>query len=181
MSALSNLPAQVRPDCRVLVLGSMPGAVSLAEARYYAHPRNRFWPLMGRLCGFDPAQDYAARLHCLQEAGIGLWDVLARCRRQGSLDAAIEKGSEEVIPLGEWLPRWPALAGIACNGGTAGRLFHRHLLPAVHAWRPGLPVWVLPSTSPANASRDLAALEAHWRVIVPLLAGGNAAPAQKNP
>ncbi|HBN52823.1 MAG TPA: DNA-deoxyinosine glycosylase, partial [Stenotrophomonas sp.] len=93
-TVLQGLPAQVNGHCRVLVLGSMPGMASLQAARYYAHPRNRFWPLMGALCGFDPQLDYAQRMAGLQAAGVGLWDVIGRCRRRGSLDAAIVRGSE---------------------------------------------------------------------------------------
>ena len=89
-TVLQGLPAQVNARCRVLVLGSMPGMASLQAARYYAHPRNRFWPLMGALCGFDPQLDPAQRLARLQQAGVGLWDVIGRCRRRGSLDAAID-------------------------------------------------------------------------------------------
>jgi hypothetical protein len=96
---LRGLPPQAAPDCRVLVLGSMPGAASLAAARYYAHPRNRFWPLMGALCGFDPALDYPLRLAALQAAGVGLWDVIGTCERRGSLDADIVRGSEVANPL----------------------------------------------------------------------------------
>ncbi len=57
-----GLPAQVNVGCRVLLLGSMPGVASLQEQRYYAHPRNRFWPLMADICGFDADLPYAQRL-----------------------------------------------------------------------------------------------------------------------
>src|SRR5690606_40835502 len=47
---------------RVLVLGSLPGEASLAVRRYYAHPRNGFWRLIGAAIGVDlEPLEYAAR------------------------------------------------------------------------------------------------------------------------
>ncbi len=68
-----GLQAQVNVQCRVLLLSSMPGVASLQEQRYYAHPRNRFWPLMADICGFSADLPHAARLQALNTAGIGLW------------------------------------------------------------------------------------------------------------
>ena len=159
---LQGLPAQVDADCRVLVLGSMPGAMSLQEARYYAHPRNRFWPLMGALCHFDPQLDYEQRLARMRQAGIGLWDVIGQCRRRGSLDADIVRGSEVPNPLPDLIARLPQLAAIACNGATAMQAFKRHVRPALSVDVAGLPVLALPSTSPANAAWSLPRLQQEW-------------------
>ena len=65
---------------RVLVLGTMPGAMSLAKRQYYGHPRNAFWPIMARLCDRELPEDYALRKAMLLDAGIALWDVLRRVR-----------------------------------------------------------------------------------------------------
>src|SRR3990167_2140314 len=81
----------VRP--RVLLLGSMPGAASLLEQRYYAHPRNLFWPFMQQLFGIQTEFNYQQRCKLLTEQGLALWDVIAHCERAGSLDSAIKKST----------------------------------------------------------------------------------------
>lgn len=158
------LPARAR----VLIVGSMPGAASLAAARYYAHPRNGFWPIVGAVCGFDPNADYERRTAALQRAGIALWDVLQRCRRSGSLDSAIEAGERTVNDFAALFAAQPELHCVLCNGGTAHDLFVRHVLPTL----PRAPVvHRLPSTSPAHAARSTAQKLAAWRtVLAPLIA-----------
>lgn len=168
---LRGLPAQVRADCRVLVLGSMPGAASLSATRYYAHPRNRFWPVMAQLCGFDPALDYPQRLLALQDAGVGLWDVIGQCERRGSLDSAIVAGSEVANDIPGLLARLPCVSAIACNGGKAAQAWRRHVLPALPPTLAArLSVHALPSTSPAHAATDVSGLLQQWRVLAPRLA-----------
>ena len=169
---LQGLPAQVTAACRVLVLGSMPGAVSLHEARYYAHPRNRFWPLMAALCGVDAQLDYPQRIARLQQAGIGLWDVIGQCRRTGSLDTAIVRGSEVVNPLAALMRTLPQLQVIACNGAAAHAAFRRWVQPELPPVLAGLPLLALPSTSPANAAWSLPRLLEQWRQLQPWLIDG---------
>ncbi|WP_142126120.1 DNA-deoxyinosine glycosylase [Pseudoxanthomonas sp. 3HH-4] len=162
----------VAPDCRVLVLGSMPGAASLQVARYYAHPRNRFWPVMTTLAGISPDASYEERLAGVQGAGIGLWDVIGECRRAGSLDSAIVRSSERPNALVPLIASLPRLRAIAFNGATASSLFRRHVQPQ---WPEALRVHVqcvaLPSTSPAHAAMGLEALREAWSVLTPWLAG----------
>lgn len=165
----SGFPAQVDTQCRVLVLGSMPGVASLQAAQYYAHPRNRFWPLMAALCGIDATQPYAARLSALNAAGVGLWDVIGRCQRRGSLDAAIVRGSEVPNALPALIARLPRLRAVACNGATAHRAFVRWVAPALDARGRALPVWSLPSTSPANAAWPLPRLQLAWQPVAAAL------------
>ncbi len=168
---LIGLPAQVNARCRVLVLGSMPGAMSLQHAQYYAHPRNRFWPVLAALCGFDPALPYARRMQHLQAAGVGMWDVIGQCRRRGSLDTAIVRGSEVPNALPELIAGLPSLRVIACNGGAAHAAFARWIQPALPVVAAALPVLALPSTSPANAAWSLPRLQAAWAPLRPWLAG----------
>lgn len=159
---LQGLPARIADDCRVLVLGSMPGVASLQQARYYAHPRNRFWPLMGGLLGIDPQAAYEQRVSALLCAGVGLWDVIGQCRRAGSLDAAIVRGSIVANPLSARIATLPALRAIACNGAEAYRAWMRWIAPALPAGPQAPVVLALPSTSPANAAFSQARLAADW-------------------
>jgi hypoxanthine-DNA glycosylase len=165
---LTGLPPRIAADCRVLVLGSMPGGASLQAAQYYAHPRNRFWPVMGALYGFDATLPYEHRLNALHQAGVGVWDVIGQCERSGSLDAAIVRGTEVVNPIIERVRALPALRAIALNGGKAAAAFRRHVQPwLASSGRSDLVCLPLPSTSPANAAMSLAALQQAWAVLRP--------------
>jgi hypoxanthine-DNA glycosylase len=167
MPRLESLPPIVGPEPRVLILGSMPGARSLAAREYYAHPRNAFWPIMDALIGLDPALGYAVRTSRIEAAGIALWDVLKHCERTGSLDTRIVRKSEvpnAIVPL---LARHPTIRLVALNGGKAQAAFRRHLLPRLDA--PALArvaIVPLPSTSPAHAARSLAEKTAIWRAAI---------------
>jgi hypoxanthine-DNA glycosylase len=74
--AIHGFPPIARADARLLILGSMPSAASLAAAEYYAHPQNQFWRIAGDICGFDPGAPYSRRKAGLTGAGIALWDVI---------------------------------------------------------------------------------------------------------
>ncbi|RZJ08497.1 MAG: DNA-deoxyinosine glycosylase [Rubrivivax sp.] len=151
---------------RLLVLGSFPGAASLQAAQYYAHPRNAFWPAMGALVGEDLlALPYAERLHALRRHRVAMWDAVAACKREGSLDTAI--GCVEPSDLRELVSRLPRLRAVACNGALA----HKQTLLALYDV--GTPVLRLPSTSPANAGVSLTAKIETWRTtLAPYLTSG---------
>ena len=146
-------------DARVLVLGSMPGVASLRQARYYAHPRNAFWPIAASVFGFDPGLEYGQRLQALQAAGVALWDVLQACERPGSLDADIR--GDTLIPndFAAFLERHPAIVRVCFNGGKAAALYRRHVLPGLAA---PLEYIDLPSTSPAHAAASFERKLAVW-------------------
>lgn len=154
---LTGLAPVLAPHTRLIVLGSFPSVASLAAQQYYAHPRNHFWPLLGALWGIDlRALPYAERLAVVRERGLGIWDVYARCQREGSLDSAIE--AAELNDLAGLRERAPALQALAHNGGESARSMRitRSL---------GLPVHRLPSTSPANASWRFERKLAAWREV----------------
>ena len=139
--------------------------------RYYAHPRNAFWPILGQLCGFDPTMDYEQRIEALLAKRIALWDVIERCIRPGSLDSRIEPTSVEPNDLAELIMQLPRLKAIAFNGGTAHRLYLRHWSAAI-AERLGMDapaLLTLPSTSPAYAALTLEQKLERWRVVLAYL------------
>ncbi len=147
---------------RVLILGSLPGEVSLAERRYYAHPRNLFWHLVGHVLGQDLAGfDYEARLGALLEAGIGLWDTVASARRAGSLDAMIRE--PEHAPLAELAARLPSLRAAAFNGRKSASIGRPQLVEAP------LALLDLPSSSPAYAALPLTRKEQLWSRLADFL------------
>lgn len=143
----------------------MPGVASLRAGEYYAHPRNAFWPLMDVLLGLPRAAPYDERMAGLAAAGVALWDVLAQCDRPGSLDGAIVPGSIVVNPVARLCAEHPTLAVIALNGGTAARLFDRHVQGMLAMGGRSMRVLRLPSTSPAHAARTFEQKREAWRVV----------------
>jgi TDG/mug DNA glycosylase family protein len=156
-SPLSGLAPVLDPTIRTLILGSFPGAASLQAQRYYAHPRNQFWALLGAVLG-EALTDlrYEARLERMLAHHIGLWDALAACEREGSLDAAIRRPQPNDHLLLKDL--CPQLRRVCFNGKAAGRY------APIYAGA-GYDVLVLPSSSPANAQLSFAAKLALWHAV----------------
>ena len=156
-------PPVIREDTRLLVLGSLPGRASLAAGRYYAHPRNLFWRLIGAAIGRElAALDYEERLAALLDAGVGLWDTVASAERPGSLDANIRL--HEASDLSALAAGLPALRAIAFNGATAAKIGRKEL-----GETPGLTLLDLPSSSPAYASLSYDRKLAAWTKLSALL------------
>ncbi|AXF07351.1 DNA-deoxyinosine glycosylase [Paraburkholderia graminis] len=155
---LRGFPPVVAADTHTLILGSFPGEASLAATQYYAHPRNQFWRLLGAILDEPLAElAYEERLRRLLSHGIGVWDVLAACHREGSLDAAIRNAQpNDFASLRE---HSPTLRKVCFNGKTAGRF-----APVIGA--AGYTTLVLPSSSPANAMLSFDQKLRLWRDIL---------------
>lgn len=148
---------------RVLLLGSLPGEMSLAKGQYYGHPQNQFWRLIGKVIGRELTElGYEARLEALLEAGVGLWDVIATAERAGSLDGAIRAHLPNALP--ELAARMPELKAIGFNGKTSARIGKAAL-----AGRGRWELIELPSSSPAFTHPFERKLEA-WMALQPFLA-----------
>ena len=164
MVAVRSFAPVASADATVLILGSMPGEASLRAGQYYAHERNAFWRIMGDLLGAGPSLPYRERLERISAAGIALWDVIADCEREGSLDADIVGASVRVNDFAGFFSAHPAIRRVYFNGAAAESNFRRHVLPGL-AGR-NVTLTRLPSTSPAHAAQAYAEKLAAWSVVV---------------
>ena len=154
---LQGLGPVVDAGTRLVVLGSFPGVASLVAQQYYGHPRNHFWPILAAIWNVDlMSLSYAQRVDAIRALGLGLWDVYARCEREGSLDSAIEHA--QFNDLASLRQRAPRLQAIAHTGGESARA-------RKHTQSLGVAVHRLPSTSPANASWSFERKLAAWRAV----------------
>ena len=160
-----GFPPLARSDARVLILGSMPSRESLARRRYYAHPRNAFWPILADLLGLE-ASDYEARAAGARERGIAIWDVLGECTRPGSLDSAIDERTAVVNDFPAFFRAHARIRRVFFNGAKAESLFTRRVVPLLDEKTAALPRQRLPSTSPAHAGMRFEAKREAWRVVL---------------
>jgi len=143
---------------QLLILGSFPGAASLSAQQYYAHPRNQFWPLLSALLGENlSALPYQERLPRLLAHGVGVWDVLGACQREGSLDSAIRQAQANDFTLLQ--ARCPKLKKVGFNGKEAGKF-------AVSFAQAGYQTHILPSSSPAHAMLSFDQKLALWQCLL---------------
>lgn len=144
----------------MLILGSLPGRISLERAEYYANPQNVFWKVVATRIPALPS-DYAGRVAALAAHGFGLWDVLAAATRRGSSDAAI---GGDAIPnnFRAFFHMHPRIRLICFNGTTAARVYGRRVIPMLTAMQRSIPTKTLPSTSGAHATLSFAQKAARW-------------------
>lgn len=161
-----GFPPIAAGDANLLILGSMPGIASMEKQRYYAHPRNAFWPILQALFGWPADLSYTAQCAALMKQQIAVWDVLQSCHRPGSLDSNIDKKSMQLNDFALFFQQHPAIKLVCFNGQTAQQLFNKQQQKHSHL---GLRYHLLPSTSPANAAMTMEAKKQAWANV--LLAG----------
>ena len=163
MTLKRAFPPVANADTRVLVLGSLPGEMSLAARRYYAHPQNALWRLVGHVLDEDiAALPYEQRLERLLARGIGLWDTIETARREGSLDSAIK--DVEARDLKTLAATLPSLRALAFNGGTSTRIGMKMMAGS------DLALIGLPSSSPAYAAMRFEQKAKAWEALRTYLA-----------
>lgn len=160
-SLCTGFAPNIDENCTHLILGSMPSVASLGAQQYYAHPQNRFWPLMARILEDSPTPEcYEERLALLLRHHIALWDSIAVCERPGSLDADIK--NEQGNDFSALLTKYPRIHTICFNGGKSFQCFKKYNKPLLS--RSDIHFHQLPSTSPANARWSMEMLAEAWKI-----------------
>lgn len=162
---LKGFPPISRPDARVLILGSMPGRESLAQQRYYAHPRNSFWPIVCELFKLT-GSDYRQNVQQLKQNHVAVWDVLKACCRTGSLDSEIDTRTIITNDFQDFFAGHPQIRRVFFNGARAESIYLKHVSPGLDGARATLKLQRLPSTSPAYASMSLEQKQEEWRILL---------------
>jgi TDG/mug DNA glycosylase family protein len=147
----SDVPDVLAPGLRIVFVGINPGRVSAAARAHFANPRNDFWRLLhaARLTSrlYEPAEQF-----CLLDEGIGVTNAAYRTTPgSGDLRRADFAGSAERLEriARELQPRWLAFVGKEAYRGAFGM---RAELGPQERTLGDTKLFVLPSTSPANAA-----------------------------
>ena len=110
-------------DTEILILGSFPSIKSFENNFYYAHPRNQFWKILHIVTQY-PVNNRDQKTWLLKECKFGLWDMIASCQRENSLDSSLE--DEAVNDLADFLENHPSIKKLAFTGKKAEALFKTH-------------------------------------------------------
>lgn len=147
----------------MLILGSLPGQMSLARGEYYAQPYNAFWRIMGELVGASPDVPYPDRVELLKQHHIAVWEVCAAGFRAGSLDSAIQLSTVRVNDFSTFLRAHPGINLICFNGRKAEEIFTRKVPQEPRALFERIRYASLPSSSAAHAGMPFAQKLKLWR------------------
>jgi TDG/mug DNA glycosylase family protein len=160
------LPDYLAPGLKLLFVGINPGLISAAAGHYYANPRNPFWRLLNE-AGLTPRLLTPDQDHLLPDFGYGLTDIVKRPSR-GAADLKwreFQDGRQRLVSLIErFRPRAVCFNSKTAFEGFFGKSACERLGPQTCAIA-GAPVFVLPSTSPANAGTPLAVKLEYFRAL----------------
>lgn len=144
-------------NAQILILGSFPSVKSREQRFFYGHPQNRFWRVLAAVFNEEVPTAIEQKKAFLLKNNVALWDVIACCEIHGSSDSSIKNVvANDLSPILENAP----IRRIYVNGGTAKKMYDRHILPKI-----GREATLLPSTSPANAAWSVERLAEAWDII----------------
>lgn len=142
-------------NSEVLILGTFPSVKSREDKFFYAHPQNRFWRLMARLCDSAVPETIEEKKHLILDNHFALWDVIHSCDVEGSADSSIK--NVVLNDISEILQN-SKVSRIFVNGRKAESLYKKYIEPNT-----GIKAVCLPSTSPANANWSEDRLAEYWK------------------
>lgn len=155
----SSFKPIVYSDTKILILGSLPGDLSIQQGEYYAHPRNRFWKILATMAKSTVPEYYKQKKELLKTLKIGIWDVAHSAIRKGSLDTAIMNEIPNDLPA--LLKKNDRICIIAFNGQKAEKMYDKYFV------RQDRLIYItLPSSSPANASMGFERIYESWKEAI---------------
>lgn len=161
MPLIKSFKYFVNANTKVLVIGTMPGKKSIEKQQYYANERNIFWKIISIV--FSDGNDfesYIEKLNFLKKYNIGLWDSLKFCEREGSLDSNIK--NEFPNDFKTLLTKYPKINRLLFNGNSSYNFFKKYNYNLLKEYR----YFILPSTSPSNASLTFEYKLWKWRIAL---------------
>lgn len=149
------VPDVVAGGLRVLFCGINPSLMTGATGHHFAHPGNRFWPVL-HLSGFTPRQLKPSEQDELLTHGLGITNVVARATaRADELSTAEFREGGELLSakVKQFGPSWLAVVGVTAYRTAFGE--RRAQIGPQERTIGGARVWALPNPSGLNA---------HWTV-----------------
>lgn len=165
MDHSTGFPPIADASAEVLILGSLPSVKSIEAQQYYAHPRNTFWPIMGRLFAAGSSLPYTKRTDLLKRNRIAVWDVLASSIRRGSMDSEIDQATAVPNDFVSFLENHVGIRRLFFNGQKAATMFGNLVLSRHPEIDSELRCATLPSTSPAYASMSFEEKLRKWSIV----------------
>ncbi|MHB8645122.1 MAG: mismatch-specific DNA-glycosylase [Thermomicrobiales bacterium] len=160
---LPGLPDILAPGLHLIIVGSNPSIRASETGHYYAHPGNRFYPLLSE-SGLTPRRLTPDEDGLLPTFGIGLTDLHERPSRRAAEvpDAVYRAGRERILALlSRYQPVW-----LCCNGarvyqnltGASGPVRYGSQAETIAGCR----LFVVPSTSGLNSALTAVRREAFF-------------------
>jgi hypoxanthine-DNA glycosylase len=143
-------------NSKILILGSIPGVISLQKSEYYGNKQNYFWKIIFSIFEKEFSENYLDKINLLKINNIALWDVIETCQREGSSDSAIN--NEKANDIKNLSHNYQNIKHIIFNGKTAEKYFKKHIKTVEN-----IKFYTFPSTSGANARMNFEKKIGIWK------------------
>jgi len=140
---------------QTLILGSFPSVKSRQQNFYYAHPQNRFWKLIAKICKTNIPNNIEEKKELILNNKLAIWDVIKSCEIEGSADSSIQ--NIEVSDINELINK-TNITKVVFNGNKAADSYFKY-----NKRLENIEYVTLPSTSPANAQYSFERLYNIWK------------------